>query len=158
MSTISTSTSPIFPIWLRGLLAASILSSVIATGWFTKNSTPISNPNEIQRGDIVASRGLYFHNSSDGDIIVQDANDRTSLALLKTDENSFMRSVTRSLILQRKASGFDNSIPFELTSWESGYLSLKDPSTGRLIELSAFGRERSTIFQKLLTQSTTLNN
>ncbi len=147
---MSTTYPPIFPLWLRCVLATSIVASVVATGWFTRVSDPLPRAHEIERGEVLRSTHLYFRSSDNGQVVVEDAKNQTTLVLMPNGDNEFMRSVMRGFVIQRKASGFDNTVPFELTSWESGFLSLNDPVTGRLIELNAFGQDNASAFKKLL--------
>ena len=53
--------------------------------------------------------------------------------------NGFIRGTMRGLVQERKRSGIDDSAPFLLTRWNDGTLSLKDPATGRRVNLDAFG-------------------
>ena len=44
----------------------------------------------------------------------------------------------------------DSGPPFRLTHWSDGRLSLEDPSTGRRIELDAFGPTNTAVFARLM--------
>lgn len=140
----------IFPVWLRWSLALVIITSLTATAWFSSTSQPLAQASEIDRGVVQASRNLFFEDASGGRVIVKDANDESTVAVITTGEDGFMRSVMRGLARQRMSNGYDASVPFELTSWESGYLSLNDPVTGRFIELTAFGVDNAKAFARLL--------
>ena len=131
-------------------MALAIVGSLTATAWFSINSQPLSQASEIDRGVVQVSRNLFFQDASGGRVIVKDANDESTVAVITTGEDGFMRSVMRGLARQRLSSGHDDSVPFELTSWESGYLSLNDPVTGRYIELTAFGVDNAKAFARLL--------
>lgn len=140
----------IFPNWLRGAMALVVVVSLSATYSFTQSSDPLAQASDIDRGTAVQSRNLYFHDAEGGRVIVKDANDQSTVAVITIGEDGFMRSVMRGLARQRIASGFDDSEPFELTSWNLGYLSLNDPVTGRFIELTAFGPDNAGAFARLL--------
>ena len=45
----------------------------------------------------------------------------------------------------------DRHIPFRLTRWADGRLSVEDPTTGRRVDLGAFGAVNAASFAKLMT-------
>ena len=65
-----------------------------------------------------------------------------------------MRSVMRGLVRERKAQGLGPDIPFQLTLWTDGLVSLVDPATNRRVEISAFGKDNVEAFTRLLPLST----
>jgi putative photosynthetic complex assembly protein len=140
----------VFPVWLRGVLVLTVIASLSATAWFASNSAPLSQAKDVNRGQMLTTRALLFQDADGGRVIIKDAHDESTVAVLTTGQDGFMRSVMRGLARQRLASGHDDSVPFELTSWESGYLSLNDPVTGRFIELTAFGPDNAKAFARLL--------
>lgn len=141
---------PVFPFWLRGVMVLAVIASLSATAWFASNSAPLSQAKDVNRGQMLTTRALLFHDADGGRVIIKDAHDESTVAVLTTGQDGFMRSVMRGLARQRLASGHDDSVPFELTSWQSGYLSLNDPVTGRFIELTAFGPDNAKAFARLL--------
>jgi hypothetical protein len=47
--------------------------------------------------------------------------------------------------------GIGEFVPFRLTSWSDGRLILFDPSTGRHVDIEAFGTANEAIFGALLS-------
>jgi len=139
----------IFPVWLRSVMALVLLTSLVTTAWYSQNREPQAQARHVDRGDVLQSRQLFFRDAK-GQVIVEDAHNNSTIAVITIGEDGFMRSVMRGLARQRIAAGYDDSIPFELTSWKTGYLSLNDPVTGRFIELTAFGPDNAGAFARLL--------
>ena len=57
----------------------------------------------------------------------------------------------RGLARQRLRQDADRDVPFRLTGWADGRLTLEDPTTGRRIEMEAFGITNEEVFAHLLT-------
>ena len=57
----------------------------------------------------------------------------------------------RGLARQRIRQDADKAIPFRLTEWADGRLTLEDPTTGRRVEMEAFGITNEQVFANLLT-------
>ena len=53
--------------------------------------------------------------------------------------NGFLRATMRGLARQRLRQDADHEIPFRLTAGPTGGLTLEDPTTGRRVEMEAFG-------------------
>ncbi len=56
----------------------------------------------------------------------------------------------RGLVHQRRIRGQGPAVPFELTEWETGALTLNDPVTNDSIEVSSFGPDNRAIFANML--------
>jgi putative photosynthetic complex assembly protein len=65
--------------------------------------------------------------------------------------NGFLRATMRGLARQRIRQDSDREIPFRLTGWADGRLTLEDPTTGRKVEMEAFGITNEEVFAHLLT-------
>lgn len=100
----------------------------------------------------VERRALRFEDRADGAVVVYAAEADQVVEVL-TGTNGFVRSVLRGLARDRKLQGVGREPAFELTRWADGRLSLADPSTGRSIELDAFGHTNASAFAELLTAS-----
>ena len=65
--------------------------------------------------------------------------------------NGFLRATLRGLARERKRHEGGPEIPFRLTAWSNGRLTLADPATGRTVDLAAFGPTNAEVFGRLLT-------
>jgi putative photosynthetic complex assembly protein len=98
---------------------------------------------------VLAARDLTFEDRADGAVIVADA-DHPGHVTVMTGENGFLRGTLRGLARTRRSEGIGPALPFRLTAWTDGRLTLDDPSTGREIELEAFGSLNEAVFARLL--------
>ena len=104
----------------------------------------------LQHGPAAISRDLLFEDGADGSVVVRLAGDAQPVEVLR-GEQGFLRGTMRGLARTRKAEGIGAEAPFRLTAWADGKLTLEDPATARLVELSAFGPMNTTVFARLLT-------
>jgi len=101
---------------------------------------------------MVASRALLFEDRPDGGVTVFDAADPASpIAIVAPETNGFLRATMRGLARQRLREDAGRAIPFRLTEWADGRLTLEDPATGRRVEMEAFGITNEEAFARLLT-------
>jgi putative photosynthetic complex assembly protein len=100
----------------------------------------------------VASRQLLFRDQPNGGVAVYDARDpATPIDVLAPETNGFLRATMRGLARQRIRQDADKEVPFRLTEWADGRLTLEDPTTGRRVEMEAFGISNEQVFANLLT-------
>ena len=100
----------------------------------------------------VASRDLLFMDRSDGAVVVFDAADQAApITVVAPETNGFLRATMRGLARQRLRADAGREIPFRLTAWADGRLTLEDPMTGRRVEMEAFGITNGEAFAHLLT-------
>ena len=97
-----------------------------------------------------AERDLLFEDRADGAVVVYNAGDDQPIDVV-TGQNGFLRGTLRGLARARHAEDIGPNAPFRLTAWADGRLTLDDPSTGRHIELVAFGPTNVAVFARLLT-------
>jgi putative photosynthetic complex assembly protein len=64
--------------------------------------------------------------------------------------NGFLRATLRGLATERKRESQGAEVPFRLTAFADGRLTLLDPVTGRLVDLGAFGRTNEDAFAHLM--------
>ncbi|MEO1205397.1 MAG: photosynthetic complex assembly protein PuhC [Pseudomonadota bacterium] len=111
--------------------------------------------------EAVAIRAIHFDisnapndiiNNSTGDITIYDAETKQRLAQMPAATNRFVKSLASGLDFQRKRKGLATTPAYEVVRWDDGRLSLRDPITGKQIELAAFGRNQVMIFAKLLEE------
>jgi putative photosynthetic complex assembly protein len=92
---------------------------------------------------------LHFVEQDDGGIAINDASDGAVLARVAPGANSFLRSLMRGLARARNRSNIGPETPFTLTRWANGTMSLTDETTGRRVDLDAFGPTQAETFAKI---------
>jgi putative photosynthetic complex assembly protein len=98
----------------------------------------------------VDSREVRFADQYDGSIAVTDATTGKLIVEVAQGTNGFLRSTLRGLVRERKRQGIGEMPPFRLVRWVDGRLTLEDPSTGRMIDLAAFGAINAEAFASIL--------
>lgn len=99
-----------------------------------------------------AVRDLRFDDRPDGAVIVSLAKTGQVLDVM-TGQNGFLRGTMRGFARIRRSDGIGSAPPLHLAGYPNGQLILSDPSTGRLVELEAFGSENEAVFVRLLTMA-----
>jgi putative photosynthetic complex assembly protein len=95
-------------------------------------------------------RSLKFFDEADGTVRVEDGASAEVLTRFGEGEGGFIRATVRSLVHQRRIRGIGAEMPFTLTAWENGNLTLADPATGRSVEVSSFGPDNRAVYENLL--------
>lgn len=98
----------------------------------------------------VASRDLRFADRADGAIVVTDARSGRVVETLAPGTENFVRGGMRGLARERNRAGIAEEVPFRLSTWPDGRITLQDMGTGNTMELHAFGRTNAEAFLKLL--------
>jgi putative photosynthetic complex assembly protein len=93
---------------------------------------------------------LRFTDRADGAVVVEDARRGETLEVIAPGTNGFVRGVLRGMARERKRQDIGVEPPFRLTRWSDGRLSLDDPSTGRHVDLEAFGPANSGAFVRMM--------
>jgi putative photosynthetic complex assembly protein len=104
------------------------------------------------------TRELRFDDRPDGAISITQASDGQTVSVIKPGTDGFIRTVMRSLARERRLHDGDRQVPFRLTRWADGRLSIEDPTTGRRIDLGAFGTANTQAFARLIGREATLND
>lgn len=143
----------ILPLWFRTGIVVTVLATLFISLTHRLADTKADKPSIAMHGQAVESQSLHFVDLSGGQISVVDADNNREITRLLSGEDGFMRSVMRGLVRERKAHGLGPEIPFELTLWEDGLVSLIDPATERRIEISAFGKDNVAAFTRLLPRA-----
>jgi len=138
--------APILPLWLRTGVLTMLLAALLVALFATKDD-PFGH---IERGDVTASRELRFADGADGSIRVTDADDGRELVSIEVGEGGFVRSVMRGLARERLSRGIGQEAPFVVKRWSNGYVSLEDPATDTVVELTAFGPDNVQAFSRLV--------
>ena len=131
---------------LLGAAAVVAVALVLATtsriSGIGQTHMPESTPYEV--------RDLRFGDRADGGVVITEWPSGDVVAVLPPGTNGFARGVMRGLARDRRAREIGSEPPFRLTHWSDGRLSLEDPSTGRRIELDAFGPTNTAVFARLM--------
>ncbi|MGG5819193.1 photosynthetic complex assembly protein PuhC [Falsiroseomonas sp. HW251] len=98
----------------------------------------------------VATRDLRFADRADGAIVVTDARSLRVVETLAPGTENFVRGGMRGLARERNRAGIGEDVPFRLSTWPDGRITLQDMGTGNTMELHAFGRTNAEAFLKLL--------
>jgi putative photosynthetic complex assembly protein len=106
----------------------------------------------IADGEVTAimTRPLRFVDASSGAVDVYDARSNGLVASLPPATNGFVRGTMRSLARQRHLRDVSADVPFYLTRWQSGTVTLDDSSTGSHVVLNAFGPDNLAAFARFL--------
>jgi len=101
-------------------------------------------------GIVVAERALRFADRSDGAVVISLADSGRVLDVAQ-GQNGFLRGTLRGFARTRHENGIGPMPPMTLTGYTDGRLVLFDPSTGRQVDLEAFGSLNTAVFVRLLT-------
>jgi putative photosynthetic complex assembly protein len=92
---------------------------------------------------------LHFADQNDGGITITDAVSGGVLSQIQPGTNGFLRSMMRGFAHERSRDGIGAETPFTLTRWDDGTLSVTDETTGRRVDLDAFGPSQTEPFASL---------
>jgi len=98
----------------------------------------------------IESTSLRFEDRPDGGIAVIDPNSGRVLGVVQPGTDGFIRTVLRSLAYDRQRHNIGSGPAFTLTKWSDRHSTLDDPSTGRSIDLVAFGKTNMQAFSNLM--------
>ncbi len=100
----------------------------------------------------VASVDLRFEDRADGAVMVYEGRGEQVVDVLAPGSGGFVRGVLRALARERRGYGSGETLPFRLSRLQDGRFILEDPSTGRMIDLKAFGQTNADAFARLLRE------
>lgn len=135
----------------RGVLIAAGALMVFALAVTFYGRSTETGVVRMPAAEAVQTLRLYFLDQPDGGIQIKNAADGAVLQTVPPGANGFLRSTMRGLVRARNRSDIGSDTPFTLTRWANGTLSLTDETTGRRIDLDAFGPTQVDTFAKLLT-------
>ncbi|NDA46215.1 MAG: photosynthetic complex assembly protein [Alphaproteobacteria bacterium] len=130
---------------LRAMLAL-ILFAVLATGlgrWSDVGAVHMPSAYAVEK------LLLKFEDLDDGGVAIRRAQDQSLLFKVEPGTNGFIRGTLRGLARERLRSGLGAEQPFVLIHWNNGSISLQDESTGRRVDLDAFGITNAQAFAQL---------
>ncbi len=130
-----------------GLLVAVALAVLVAVALARLSGY---QPPAPELAAVVESRDLVFRDLGGGSVRVVDADTGAEVIHFGAAEENFIRGVLRSFARERRARGIGSAAPFRLTRHEDGRLAFQDLSTGRRVDLQAFGPTNFGAFARLL--------
>jgi len=119
-------------------LAGATLAHLTSDG---RSAMPVAAEVEI--------RDLRFEDRPEGTIAIFRDGERQLADVIPAGGNGFIRGVLRGLARERVRQHGAASAPFRLTRWADGRLSVADPSTGRSVDLGAFGPANYGAFARI---------
>lgn len=135
---------------MGGLVAITLaLTASVSLGFFERQAVP-AEARAAAGVKPADERTLRFLDEADGIVRVEDGATGEVLQRFGQGEGGFIRASVRSLVHQRRIRGEGPAVPFTLTQWDNGGLTLSDPVTGRSVEVSSFGPDNRAVFANLL--------
>jgi putative photosynthetic complex assembly protein len=132
-----------------GIFAAAALILFALTAVTTVRLTGVGGAH-LTLPAAVESRDLRFEDGEKGSVLVFDANDHQLVDTLAPGSNGFIRVVMRGLARERRLGDIGAQPPFRLTRYTGGQITLTDTSTGKQIDLGAFGSTNTEAFARLM--------
>ena len=130
---------------------AALVSAVVFVAVESRSSAPGGATPEATA---LRSADLVFDDLADGSIAVRAARDRSVIEIVPPATNGFLRVLLAGQVRERRREGMGTpTLPFHLTRWSDGRLTLDDTATRKLIELDAFGPDNAGVFARLLDLS-----
>lgn len=93
---------------------------------------------------------LRFRDEPDGSVIVSNADTGATLDVISPGEDAFVRAVMRGFVRDRKLRKIGAEVPFNLSLYPNKRLTMSDPTTGKEIDLRAFGPTNEGAFARFL--------
>ena len=98
----------------------------------------------------VETRLFIAKDRPEGGIILTDAKNGATIALIEPGDGGFIRGVLRGFARDRRAAQLGTADAFLLSRRADGRLTIEDTSTGHVVELEGFGPTNREAFLKLL--------
>ena len=127
---------------LLGALAL-VMVTIMGSGFARVTEVGVSR---MPASTAVATLLLRFDDLEDGGVAVRNAADGNLLYKVEPGTNGFIRGTMRGLARERRNAGVGAAEPFKLTRWSNGSISLQDETSGRRLDLDAFGPTNAGAF------------
>ncbi|MEO0995902.1 MAG: photosynthetic complex assembly protein PuhC [Pseudomonadota bacterium] len=137
------------------LLSAGALVAVALVGVAVVRLAGLGPDGSPPDSPVLAERSLYFTDTAAGIVLVTVADGRV-LDRLEVGSAGFLRATLRGLARDRQPLGAGAERPFLIQRLANGQLLLTDPTTGRHVDLLAFGPTNAAAFSRYLTAAPTL--
>lgn len=107
---------------------------------------------QMEPAPLVATVSMTVADRADGAIVLEDSATRRLIETIEPGKDNFIRATLRGFGQARLRAGYTREQPFVLTSYADGSLTLADETTGRRVNLEAFGPENAGAFARLLAE------
>jgi putative photosynthetic complex assembly protein len=144
-ATIKVPKAPLIGALVLALLAYSIAISARVFG-VGAAAEPVSVP--------IEERSIRFTTEKDGRLTVLDVNTGRDIVHLTQDGNGFLFGALRGIEYKRGIAKVSPETPFALTRWQTGKITLDDPTTGMHIAVNSFGPTQVASFEQLFAEET----
>lgn len=139
--------TPKVPGPLLAAAGALAVSSLLLTGFARLTDIGVQKLPDIVAVERVA---LNFEDEANGGVAVVDHATGERLYTYAPETGGFVRTALRSFAYTRAKAGIGREPPFELARDGEGRIVLSDPSTGKTVDLEAFGDDNEKDFAMLL--------
>jgi putative photosynthetic complex assembly protein len=139
------------PTWVLACAGVLVGFVVILTTFAMPTDRVLSASPPVTTADVLTSRDLIFLDDPKGGFVAFDVNENREIRHVLPGEGGFIRGVLRSLVRERRQNGIGKLEPFRLTAFADGRIQIQDLSTGRIIDLGAFGPTNAEAFASLLS-------
>ena len=150
----------------RPLTTVAAVAGTILAVWFAGSQiqAAVSDTTNLSRtaeglygSEPIKVRDFFFAPRADGGYDVVDHTTGRMLQELLYDRDGFAVTTLRGLHTERRKLGLPADLPFTLSIWPKGRVTLHDSATGRLLELTAFGPTNATAFAVLASERSSTN-
>jgi putative photosynthetic complex assembly protein len=100
----------------------------------------------LQQTQVIRTLPLKVVDRDDGSVVITHADEKHVLYVVQPGQDGFIRATLRGFVRERKRSDISDIVPFTLTHWSNGTLTLSDSTTGRRVSLEAFGSTNTQAF------------
>jgi putative photosynthetic complex assembly protein len=105
---------------------------------------------KTDHGQPIATYDVTMIEASDGGVALRSAKDGSVLVGFDKGRGGFFRGAIRAFSLKRHQLNVAPEVPFTVTRWESGHITLTDKGTGHQIPVDAFGPTVTAMFAPLV--------
>jgi len=98
----------------------------------------------------VQSMSFRFEDRTDGGIAVIAPESGAIIGVVPAGTDGFVRTVLRSFAFDRQRHGVGAGPAFVIARWPDGHSTIEDPSTGRRVDLAAFGAANMQAFEHVV--------
>ncbi len=138
------------------LLGLALLIAISLTAVIAVDMIGYEEPAPQINGSLLDSRDLLFEDIDAGGVAVYDRRDGRLIDTLPAGSDNFIRGVLRGLARERRGIGAGAEIPFRVSRFADGSVTLQDLATGRTLVLQAFGLTNARAFARLLDEDPSL--
>ena len=104
-------------------------------------------------GRPVAAHALRFADAPDGGILIYDAPSGRLAGRVAPGGDGFLRGALRAMARERRIARTGPELPFVLTRWSDGRLTLDDSVTRMHVAVSAFGPTQVESFERVFAMA-----